>query len=227
MPQRPDFDLTAESLVPLMDSVGVMEIDSDDKEAFLGAYYDNNPDYFGLYVVYSASGVQYYNVRLEDIAVLGFSENYLFLHEGKEHVIRKLLNSDGEWMSDYKVELPVEVLYRMVVSTSSDTIESLVNLKMPDSLPEYEAIYVYYDEQTRIVVSLVYMSSYGIYARVDGDWKVEDISLPSYQNMLTFEVDSERAQELIDMFDDKMGAVSYNDVIKFEATVSEGAQRDE
>lgn len=224
MPQRPDFDLTAESLVPIMDSAGVMEIGSDDKEAFLGVYYDTSADFFGIYVVYTSSGVQYYEVRLEDVATVGFTGNYLFVSEGKEYVARKFVEADGEWMSEYKIELPVEVLYRMAISASSDTIESLINLKMPSSLPEYEALYVYYDEQTRLIVSLVYLSSFGTYARVDGDWVEDDISLPSYQNMLTFEVDSERATELIDMFDEKMGAVSYNDAIKFKAANPEGAR---
>jgi len=227
MPQRPDFDLTAESLVSIMDSAGVMEIDSDDKEAFLGVYYDTNPDFFGIYVVYTSSGVQYYNVRLEDVATVGFTGNYLFVSEGKEYVARKFVEADGSWMSDYKMDLPVEVLYRMAITSSSDTIESLINLKLPNFLPEYEALYVYYDEQTKLLVSLVYLSSYGTYARVDGDWVVEDISLPSYQNMLTFEVDSERATELIDMFDEKMGAVSYNDAVDFKATNPEGAQSNE
>lgn len=222
MPQRPDFDITADSLISVMDTLGVLEIGDDEKVAILGAYYDQNPEFVGLYVVLAESGVSYFDVTLDKVDAVGFTGSFLFLSDGTTHVIRKLQTADGEWMSEYKTELPIEVLSRMVISSASDTIEDLVSVNLPTDLPEFEAMYAYYDEQSLNVASLVYMSSYGIYARADGNWVVEDVSVPSYQNLMTVEIAPEKADELIQMFDDNFGSVSLKTVKAYENVELEG-----
>jgi hypothetical protein len=222
MPQRPDFDLTADSLVPLLDSIGVLEIGEEEKIAFLGSYYDQDPEFAGLYIITATSGAMYFDVSLDEVETLGFTGSFIFINEGTDHIVRKLQTADGKWMSEVKTELPIEVLSRMVISSANDTIESLISVELPASLPEFEAIYAYYEEKLDIVVSLVYMSSYGIYARVNGGWSAEDISVPSYQQLLTVEVAPERADELIQIFDEKFGAVSVSEVKKYESNELEG-----
>ena len=222
MPQRPDFDITADSLISVMDTLGVLEIGDDEKVAILGAYYDQNPEFVGLYVVLAESGVSYFDVTLDKVDAVGFTGSFLFLSDGTTHVMRKLQTADGEWMSEYKTELPIEVLSRMVISSASDTIEDLVSVNLPTDLPEFEAMYAYYDEQSLNVASLVYMSSYGIYARADGNWVVEDVSVPSYQNLMTVEIAPEKADELIQMFDDNFGSVSLKTVKAYENVELEG-----
>lgn len=225
MPQRPNFDITAESLVPVMDTIGILEIGEDEKLAFLGVYFDQEVEFSGVYVVLASTGVSYFEISLDEVENLGFTGALMFLSDGNEHVIRKLQTADGLWMSSYKTELPIEVLHRMVISSSSDTIEDLIDIELASDLPEFEAIYVYYDEKTLSVISLVYMSSYGIYAKTNANWVVEDISVPSYQHLSTIEIDPDKADELIQLFDERFGNISLEQVRSYSSKVeNEGEQ---
>lgn len=225
MPQRPDFDINAKSLVPLMDTIGVLEIGEESKLTFIGAYYDQDPEFAGIYIISAVNGVIYFDVPLDKVDVLGLTGFLMFIFEEDEYLLRKLQTADGLWMSSYKTELPIEVLHRMVISSSSDTIEELVDIELPEDLPEFEAIYVYYDETTLSVVSLVYMSSYGIYAKANANWVPEDISVPSYQHLSTVEIDPDKADELIEMFDEKFGNLSLKQVKEYSSQVeNEGGQ---
>jgi hypothetical protein len=225
MPQRPNFDITAESLVPLMDTIGILEIGEEEKLPILGAYFDQDAEFSGIYVISASSGVIYFDLPLDEVDTIGLTGFLIFISEGTEHVLRKLQTADGQWMSPYKTELPIEVLYRKVISSSSDTIEELVDIELPEDLPEFESIYVYYDETTLSVISLVYMSSYGIYAKANANWVPEDISVPSYQHLSTVEIDPDKADELIQLFDEKFGNVSLAQVKAYSSQVeNEGEQ---
>jgi hypothetical protein len=216
MAQRPKFDIMASSLVPLMNTLGVLEIGQEENLPFIGAYFDQDEEYSGLYVILSQEGVTYYEITLEQIESLGFTGGFIFLVDGVSHVLRKLQTADGLWMSEYKTELPLEVLSRMVINSSGDTIVELVDIAIPDDLPEFEAIYAYYDEEIDSLISLVYMSSYGIYSRVEAEWEPEDISVPSYQSLMTLEISPEKANELIQIFDNRYGNLSLDEIKKFE-----------
>jgi hypothetical protein len=217
MPQRPNFDITAESLVPLIDTIGILEIGEEEKLPFLGAYFDQDTEFSGIYIVSAASGVVYFELPLDEVETIGLTGFLLFMSNNTEHVLRRLQTADGEWMSAYKTELPIEVLYRMVISSSSGTIEELVDIELPEDLPEFEAVYAYYDEKTLSVVSLVYMSSYGIYARANANWVVEDISVPSYQHLSTVEISPSKADELIQLFDENFGSLSLEQVKEYSS----------
>lgn len=227
MAQRPEFDIKASTLIPLMDSLGVLEMGEEEKASFIGVYFDQDPTYSGLYVILAEEGITYYELTLDQIETLGLTDGYIFISDGVDHILRKLQGADGLWMSDYQTELPVEVLSRMVISASSDTIVELVNIELPDALPEFEAIYAYYDEKISRMVSLVYMSSYGIYARTGSDWILEDISAPSYQSLDTFEISSEKADEFIQMFDENYGNLTLEQVKEFEVVDLDGGTEDE
>jgi hypothetical protein len=222
MAQRPKFDITATSLVPVMGGLGVLEIGQEENLPFLGAYFDQDEEYSGLYVILSQEGVTYYEITLEQLESLGFTGGFIFLVDGVSHVLRKVQTADGLWMSKYKTELPLEVLSRMVIDSSGDTIVELVDIAIPDDLPEFEAIYAYYDEEIASLISLVYMSSYGIYSRVDAEWEPEDISVPSYQSLATIEISPEKADELIQMFDSRYGNLSLSEIKQFETLEEEG-----
>jgi hypothetical protein len=219
--QRQNFDINSESLVPLLGTVGVLEVGTEDKVAFIGSYYDRDPQYGGLYIIPSVGDVKYFPISLDNIEPIGFTDSYIFVFEEVEYVIRKILTSDGEWMSIYKTELPLEVLTRFVISSSSDTISKLIGSESVESLPEFESLYAYYDEKTSAVISLVYLSSYGIYSRTDGFWSLEDISLPSYQYLSTIEISPDTADEFIYKFDESMGKISIEETMKYEADDAE------
>jgi len=221
LPQRPDFDINSKSLVPLMDTIGVLEINEQSKLTFIGAYYDQDPKFSGIYIISAVNGVIYFDLPLNKIDVLGLTGFLMFISEENEYLLRKLQTADGLWMSSYKTELPIEVLHRMVISSSSDTIEQLVEIELPEDLPNFEAIYVYYDETTLSVISLVYMSSHGIYAKANANWVPEDISVPSYQNLSTIEIDPDSADELIQLFDEKFGNLSLKQVKEYSSKEGE------
>ena len=64
------------------------------------------------------------------------------------------------------------------------------------------------------------MSSYGIYARANSNWVVEDISVPSYQNLLTVEIATDKADELIQLFDENFGEMALEEVKNYSSEVN-------
>jgi hypothetical protein len=215
MPQRPSFDFTSKTLLPILDTAGVLETRADLK-AVLGAYYDNDPEYSGLYLV-GPSGIDYFDLSLEDIATEGLSESAYFNDGEADYLIRRIVEDDGLWLSTCQIPLPLEVLVRIVITKSNDTIEKLLGAELPEQLPAFESLYAYVDEKLSFVASLVYMSGYGIYSRVDSNWELDDISLPAYQNLMTVEIDSKKANELLNLFDEKQGLMKMSDLKSYES----------
>ena len=219
MPQRPKFNLTSESLIPMLDTMGVLETLGEEpttKTAILGAYFDEDPEFSGLYVLPSKGEIKFFEIALSDIESVGLSEDIAFDADGTSYVVRNLQGSDGEWLSAIKTELPVEVLYKIVISSSNDTIGELVGVELTEELPSFESLYIYYDETLNSVVSLVYLSGYGTYARLDASWTNGDISSPLYQSLETIEIDPGRADEFINNFDDAFGLLSVEEAMKYE-----------
>jgi hypothetical protein len=214
MPQRPQFDLNSPTLVPVLPTLGVVETAAE-KFAIIGAYYDSEEEFKGLYLVTTDEGVTYLGIPLEEVAIDGLSQFIFFAYEGLDYTIRPLVEDDGIWISSLKTPLPYLVLSKMIVTQSTDTIEEIVNVDIGDGLPVFEALYAYYDEKLDLVASLVYMSNFGIYARVDGDWVEDDISAPSYQNLFTVEIGPNGADEFINLFDEKFGNVLLSDVTPY------------
>jgi hypothetical protein len=214
MPQRPQFDLSAPTLVPILPTIGVVET-SAEKYAIIGAYYDSEEEFKGLYLITADSGVTYLSIAIDELAVDGLSQFVFFAYEGLDYTVRPLVEDDGVWLSALKTPLPYLALSKMIVTESTDTIKGILNVEIGDGLPIFEALYAYYNEELGLVSSLVYMSNFGIYARVNGDWVEEDISAPSYQSLLTIEVGQAGADKFIDLFDKKLGNVSLEDVAPY------------
>jgi hypothetical protein len=214
MPQRSQFDLNAPSLVPLLPTIGVLE-NASEKSAIIGAYYDSEEEFKGLYLITAEDGVNYFDIPLEDIFIDGLSQFLFFAYEGLDYTVRPLVEDDGIWVSNLKTPLPYLVLSKMIVTESTDTIKEIVNVDIGDSLPLFEALFAYYNESLDLVVSLVYMSNFGTYARVDGDWSEDDISAPSYQDLFTVEIGPNKADEFIDLFDKKLGNVSLSETTPY------------
>jgi hypothetical protein len=200
--------------VPVLPTLGVVETAAE-KFAIIGAYYDSEEEFKGLYLVTTDEGVAYLGIPLEEVAIDGLSQFIFFAYEGLDYTIRPLVEDDGIWISSLKTPLPYLALSKMIVTQSTDTIEEIVNVDIGDGLPVFEALYAYYDEKLDLVASLVYMSNFGIYARVDGDWVEDDISAPSYQNLFTVEIGPNRADEFISLFDEKFGNILLSDTTPY------------
>ena len=207
MPQRPDFDMKSETVAPVFGTVGVLET-GDIKQPIIGAYYDREPEFAGLYTLLPSGSVGYYEVNPEELSPMGMTRNIEFSVGGTAYMIRDLLESDGEWISEYKTELPLVVLYQTIIKQSKPAIEKILGVELPDDTPMFEAMYVYYLEGAEQITNLIYMSNFGTYARDDAGWIEADISTPAYQNLDTIEIDPKSADELIQTLDANTGIMT-------------------
>ena len=155
---------------------------------------------------------------MTQVGLTGYAE---FNAGGIQYLIRELDEEDGLWMSAYKTELPIPVLQQMVISKSRDQIQNLTQIQLPDSLPEFEALYVYYKPQAERVTAIIYMGSYGVFTRNDADWQEVNLSLPELQDLTTEDVDPANANSLINLYDNNMGIMSLKEALKYTLKVKE------
>lgn len=212
MPQRPEFDMNSQTIAPVYGRVGVLESENS-KVAVLGAYYDRDPKFQGLYVI-TNFGIRYFDIPVESLTVVGLTGYAEFTANGTTYLLRELDEEDGLWMSIYKTELPIPVLQQMIIAKSRNQIEKLTNFGLPESLPEFEALYVYYEPNSERLSAIIYMSSYGIFTRNDADWQDINLNLPELQNLTTEDVAPEKANALINLYDSNMNVMSIKEALK-------------
>jgi len=219
MPQRPEFDMNSQTIAPVYGRVGVLESDNS-KENVLGVYYDRDPQFQGLYVI-TPAGVKYFDLPAESMAQVGLTGFVEFNAGGVQYLVRELDEEDGLWMSAYKTELPIPVLQQMIITKSREQIKILTQIDLPESLPEFEALYVYYKPKAERITAIIYMSSYGVFTRNDADWQEVNLSLPELQDLTTEDVDSANANSLINLYDTNMGIMSLKEALKYTLKVKE------
>ncbi len=54
--------------------------------------------------------------------------------------------------------------------------EKYLGVNIPDTLPEFETLLVYFSEASKNIFALNYMSSIGNYTRLDYDWESSEVS---------------------------------------------------
>jgi hypothetical protein len=219
MPQRPEFDMNSATIAPVYGRVGVLESDAS-KDAIIGVYYDRAPEFQGLYVI-TVDGIKYFDVPAEQLGTVGLTGYVEFKSNGVPYLVRELDEEDGLWMSVYKTELPIPVLQQMLVTKGRSVISGLTGIEIPQSLPEFEAMYVYYDKKSDRLSTIIYMGSYGAFSRSDADWHEANLSLPELQNLVTEEVDPAKANALINLYDENFGITSLKEASKYTLKVKE------
>jgi len=224
MPQRPDFDMKSETVAPVFGTVGIFET-ADTKQPVIGAYYDREPEFAGLYLLFPSGSVGYYEVNPEELTPVGLTRDVEFSLDGTAYLIRDLTESDGEWLSEYKTALPLVVLYQTIIKQSKPAIEKILGVELPDDTPIFEAMYVYYLEGEERITSLIYMSNFGTYARDESNWIDADISSNSYQNLETIEIDPATADELIQTLDANTGIMTVAEAKRYTSeSTQEGVE---
>lgn len=213
MPQRPEFDLNSQTIAPLYGRVGVLEY-GNSKESILGAYYDRDENYKGLYVI-TSTGIKYFDLPPEQLYSVGITGYSGFNFEGTEYLLRELDEEDGFWMSAYKTELPIPVLQQMIISKSRSVIEEITRFEISDEVPQFEAMYVYQGKDANRISAIIYMSSYGVYSRNDAEWNIVNLEVPELQNLYTEDVDPNKANELLNLYDDNLGFLSVKEAMKY------------
>lgn len=225
MPQNPEFTLNSDTLGVVYKDIGVLAGYASDSakmaeetHAILGAYYEPNGEYKGLYFVLPEGEVKYFDV---DVAKLASEGAYLtFEAETKLWVIRQLSEEDGLWLSSCKVELPTTVLAQLITARSKPALSKYLGVDLPDDTPEFEAIYAYFSDSAKNITALNYISTAGTYSRIGYEWKSADLSMDYYEDLSVVEISPEHCQELVDNYDETNGVYPTEDAIKFSVEVA-------
>ena len=172
MPQNPEFTLNSDTLGVVYKDTGVLEAyDSADAKsasethAVIGAYYEPSGQYKGLYFVLPEGEVKYFDIEAVKLNSENSGAYITFEAESKSWLIRDLEETDGAWVSKYKMELPTEVLKQLIVGRSKPALTKYLGVDIPDTLPEFETLTAYFSEKSPSIFALNYMSSQGIYTR--------------------------------------------------------------
>lgn len=206
MPQKLNFTLNSETVEPIFGSVGAMEVmgDSEYTTAVTGAYFDTAPETAGLYVVKPNSEVMYFDLQKSQVSADDtVSSSILFQdQDGTSYLLRELTSEDGEWLSKYKVEIPLVAAQKKVLTESGPAVEELLDIKLPQGLPFFESLVFYYEPDMEDVYELTYISSAGAFKRVDASWKPSDIASEKYDGLAVMELDPVASKEALDKFDE-------------------------
>lgn len=221
MPQNPEFSLDSDTLGVVYKDTGVLEgYDSADAEqpsethAIIGAYYEPSGDYKGLYFVLPEGEIKYFDIEVAKLGGESSGAYITFDGDGKFWLIRDLEETDGNWISKYKIELPVGVLKNLIVGRSKPALTKYLGVDIPDTIPEFETLTAYFSEASSSIFALNYMSSYGIFTRLDYEWEPSEVSYDYYEDMATAEIDPTKASELLEKFDDSDGLFPVKEILK-------------
>lgn len=136
--------------------------------------------------------------------------------DGLVYSILPLETTDGEWISDYKVDLPVsnlkKVLGKSQESKPMPYLENDTEKMLAFQLPDDEYIF-----------GVLYANKYGAYMRRNGVW-VEVSPLDStFDGTTPYEIGRDNAAEFVVTFD--QGGLKVEDAKKFLVPVVQEAQQ--
>ena len=219
MPQNNNFDINSDSLLSVF-SHGVMVSagKGGSNTEVIAAYYDSNPATSGLYIIVPSGDVKYFEVEPQDFK----SEGKIFAFNAKQgsFLLRPLNEDDGLWVSKYKIPVPKEVLEEKVVNDSAVAIGQLLGIPAPESQPFDEQLVAYVDEKSNTLIDLIYIA-YGAYTRVASEWQQIDLDEDLYNNAITYEIEPNKANDLLNKFDDADGYLQVSDVKTSSVSVSD------
>jgi hypothetical protein len=112
------------------------------------------------------------------------------------------------------MELPVEVLKQLIVGRSKPALTKYLGVNIPDTIPEFESLTAYFSDKSPSVFALNYMSSQGIYTRLDYEWEKSEVSFDYYEDMAVAEIEASKASELLEKFDDADGIFPVKNILK-------------
>lgn len=218
MPQKSNFDLNSETLGVVFPTVGIlMSAKSDSQEseqvAFLGAYYDTDEKSKGLYIVLPSSEIKYFDIDIVNVKPQnGGNQIIRFDHKGISYLMRTVYGDDGSWLSNYKIDVPQEVLERKIMGESTPALKKYLDPEITEPLPFFESLSAYYADGQETITFLNYMSSYGTFSRLNAEWQPVDVDMEIYETLFVVEIDSKSSTELLQKFDDQQGILSVKDV---------------
>jgi hypothetical protein len=124
-----------------------------------------------------------------------------------DYTLRPFRDEDGQWLSKFQVDLPVEALNQIVNRESKASYMSY----MPGSvMPQDESITAVAYEGSQYIVGLLYNNDLGNWARIGGDWVLLNAVDNSYDDTVAFPISFVGAQDLLDAYDSKQ--LTINDI---------------
>ena len=210
MPRNPNFTLETSTLGVVYPTEGVLLSSGEQniREPIIGAYYDTNPDFEGLYIVLPGGDVYYFDIEDVSLRPSAGGAFISFSNNGSDYFVRPVIEDDGEWLSKYKTALPKDVLSKKIALDSHDALEKFMSVDLGEPLPFFEAIYAYFEDGFPNVVAVTYVSSFGTFLRSGAEWVVDDISADMYENWAVLEIDPEKANDFVSQFDEADGVLS-------------------
>lgn len=214
------FSIKSTTIKPVFPTVGVlMSAQGTDEQAevstFVGAYYETDEEFQGLYIAKPDGSLDYFDIEIEDIVAQGTDQLIRFDSEGKNYLLRTLYTEDGGFISKYKIDLPKSALEKKIILESKPAIEKLTGVDLGDEeVPFFEGLYCYYLVDSPVIMSIVYMSSAGIFARRNGEWKPESLNPDIYESIPVFEISEDGAKELLNQFDTNNNKLPTEDAKK-------------
>lgn len=122
-----------------------------------------------------------------------------FRAQGVDYTIREFREEDGYWVSALHMPLSVPILEGLV-----ENVRNKNNMAMIPSAgvttPE-EKLFAYAFDDSLYIVGLVYANDMGRWLRVDADWVLLDPNDDTFNNAEVIEIDPEKADEYVDLYD--------------------------
>ncbi len=129
-----------------------------------------------------------------DITVEPFTGIIKFSTLEQDYYIRPLREEDGTWLSRFKTPLPVDALKSNIAKGLE---QNLVN-------EDGELLYATVFAGDDVVVGLIYDNDFGKFARIGGEWILLSDAEPEDEDMIVIPIDEEKADQLIQLFDEKI-----------------------
>lgn len=195
-------------------SPGVLEpTDSDSYYSMAIEYAYKNDDNSELIVIYS-DGIED-SFALKEGKIEPYTNGFVrFSSDRGDFQIRPFNESDGYWVSDYQIDLPISVVTKLAVDAEGydnmpyleDQRESLLAFQLPGD------DYIY---------GLLYVTKYGPFIRKNGAWMGVSPNDDTFDGAKGYAVNAETASELVEMFD--KGTLKAGEATSF-LTESEDAE---
>jgi hypothetical protein len=217
MPQNPQFTLNSTTLGVVYKTIGVLdesEGKSTKSHVILGAYYEPDGEYKGLYFVLPEGELMYFDIEVAKLASGNNGAYLAFEAEDKKWLIRSLREDDGMWISSCKVELPRTAMEQLIIGRSQPALNKFLDANISQTIPEFESLYAYYSEKSKYVVAINYVSSYGSYSRSNFQWEPTDLDYDYYADLNTVVIEPDKSQKVVEMFDDADGIFEVKTLLK-------------
>lgn len=138
----------------------------------------------------------------------------IFSVDNVNYRIRELSEDDGYWMSKYKTFLPVTALRSIIKAKSKEqNVENTINAEMAETMTAYAT------DDSVYIVGLVYANENGRWSRIGGDWMMMAEGSNPFMDLISIEIDQNRADEFIKIYDENY--VTVTDAETYEEPTAE------